>query len=198
MWHEAHDAGSRRRLLFSPAMWRTPDPAPSRRARSILVVNGHPDPRPARFCAALSAAYAEAAEIAGRNVRSVALGETGQDSAAEMAVHSDHLVLVFPLWLNRAPPMVDDFLAETARLDAAEPSARRARSARVVVTMDMPAFIHRAILRKNGNAEAEASPIPLANIEIGELTLIGSVETIGQGQREEWLAVLRKFGQRGS
>jgi putative NADPH-quinone reductase len=179
-------------------MWRAPDSVPPRRPRTILVVNGHPDPRPARFCAGLSAAYVEAAEIAGLNVRSLALGDDNQEIAAELASHCNHLVLVFPLWLNKAPSMVDDFLARIARLEATDSVVRHARSTRVVVTMDMPALFHRAILRKSGNAGAETSPIPLPHIEIGELTLIGSVETIGVGQREEWLAAMRKFGQRGS
>lgn len=179
-------------------LWPVPELTPVRRPRRILIANGHPDPRPERFCAALTAAYAEAAEIAGFNIRSVALGDSDQTNTADLALLCDHLVLVFPLWLNKAPAMVDAFLTETARLEAADAVPRRPRSTRVIVTMDMPAFIHRAILRKSGNDCGEASPIPLPHIEIGELTLIGSVETIGAGQREEWLAVMRKFGQRGS
>ena len=198
MWREARDADWLRKNLNPAMLWRAPDPVPVPRPRSILIVNGHPDPRPERFCAALSAAYLDAAEMAGLNVQSVALGDTGQENAAALASHRDHLVLVFPLWLNRAPSMVDAFLARTAELEVEDGIVRRARSTRVVVTMDMPAFIHRAILRKNSDTNAEASPIPLAHIDIGEMTLIGSVDTIGAGQREEWLSAMRKFGRRGS
>jgi len=44
-------------------------------AKRILVINGHPDPRPERFCAGLADAYATAAVAAGHDVRRIALGK---------------------------------------------------------------------------------------------------------------------------
>jgi putative NADPH-quinone reductase len=37
-------------------------------ARNIAIVDGHPDPDKARFCHALAAAYAEAAQSAGHTL----------------------------------------------------------------------------------------------------------------------------------
>lgn len=41
--------------------------------RHILIIDGHPDPDPARFCHALADAYAESAENAGHGVERLTL-----------------------------------------------------------------------------------------------------------------------------
>jgi putative NADPH-quinone reductase len=41
--------------------------------KNILIIDGHPDPDPARFCHALAAAYAEAARSAGHTVEIINL-----------------------------------------------------------------------------------------------------------------------------
>src|SRR5262249_6217061 len=43
----------------------------SRMPRRILVINGHPDSRPERFCTALASAYSGAALKAGHEVRRI-------------------------------------------------------------------------------------------------------------------------------
>lgn len=43
--------------------------------RRILIINGHPDARPERLCAALAAAYAAGARAAGHEVQSLSIGE---------------------------------------------------------------------------------------------------------------------------
>lgn len=40
-------------------------------ANRTLVIDGHPDPAPERFCHALAAAYAEGATATGRAVRRI-------------------------------------------------------------------------------------------------------------------------------
>jgi putative NADPH-quinone reductase len=40
-------------------------------AKQLVIIDGHPDPDPKRFCHALAAAYAEAARNAGHAVRIV-------------------------------------------------------------------------------------------------------------------------------
>src|SRR5579862_10018816 len=78
----------------------------------ILVVNGHPDPRPERFCAALCDAYLQGARAAGRSVDAIALGllpiddEPGLESperldALRMLRACDALVAIYPLWLDK-------------------------------------------------------------------------------------------------
>jgi hypothetical protein len=80
----------------------------------ILVVNGHPDPRPARFCSALCDAYEEGARSAGWTVRRLTVGclasgpaglrnGCSQETALEDIAWATQLFVVFPLWSDQPP-----------------------------------------------------------------------------------------------
>ena len=59
----------------------------------ILIVNGHPDPRPATFCAALAAAYAAGAAAGGHEVRRIDIGTLDLPiihNAAEFGAPASH------------------------------------------------------------------------------------------------------------
>ena len=134
----------------------------------IFVLNGHPDPAPERLCHALAAAYAEGAEAGGNEVRSLAVGqmeipllhseadfhEGALPPAAiqtqEAIDWAEHMVLVYPLWLGTMPAALKALLEQTLRPNFAMeytgrwPAGRlKGRSARVVVTMGMPALAYR-------------------------------------------------------
>ena len=51
-------------------------------SRNILVVNGHPDPRPERFCAALCDAYSAGAQAQGCATRRLDVGSLRIPAAA--------------------------------------------------------------------------------------------------------------------
>src|ERR1700744_979013 len=92
-------------------------------SHNILVVNGHPDPRPERFCAALCDAYEDGARARGCATRRLdvgalqisALAASGAEghgrndplSELEQAFRllraADRLAIVYPLWAD-APP----------------------------------------------------------------------------------------------
>ena len=90
--------------------------------KRLLVVNGHPDPRPERFCAALCDAYELGANASGwetqrLNVGSLALSgiaspPPGADLPADMTgalgnIHwSSQLAIVFPLWFEQPPAIL--------------------------------------------------------------------------------------------
>src|SRR5205085_10004476 len=99
-------------------------------AKRILLINGHPDPRPERLCAALTAAYAEGAAAAGHEVRRLDIGalefpvirradefvkEPPPDEIVEvqqMVLWCELLVLVHPPWLGGAPALTKGFLEQ--------------------------------------------------------------------------------------
>ena len=70
------------------------------------------------------------------------------------------------------------------------------RCAHFVVTMAMPAFAHRSISRAARGASRDL--ISLRGVEADEPSFIGSVDTISNAQREEWLDRLRLLGVRGA
>jgi putative NADPH-quinone reductase len=168
----------------------------------ILLVNGHPDPRPERFCAALCDAYLQGARAAGHCIEAIAFGslpiddEPRQESlgnldALKMLRECDKLVAVFPLWLDKPPPLLTWFF-ELGACDADEAAAR---SARLIVTMAMPAFIHRSLRRARGSV---AEGISLPGWQTSTIDLVGCVHALSPEQREDWLVRLRQEGRKGA
>ena len=143
-------------------------------SRRILLIEGHPDPSAERLNHALVTAYAEGATGAGHQVRRMAVGaldfpwlktaEAWNHGALPPALQpaqdgiswAEHVVIFFPLWLGDMPALLKAFLEQVARPgfavgpEGAKPVGRKplsGRSARVVVTMGMPALVYRWYFR---------------------------------------------------
>jgi len=188
-------------MLAGPKTLRrlfAPDKSPGALApRKALVINGHPDPRPERYCAALARACAEGSRAAGWQAEELVLGglagmEEAPDgellSAFRKFNNAEYITLVFPLWLNEPPALLSGFLKQAAEEeDAVYPT--RARKFRVVVTMDMPAFAHRSAIRTS------KCRLSLAGIVPDETVFIGSVGLISLDKRADWLRILREAVQ---
>jgi putative NADPH-quinone reductase len=173
--------------------------------RRILVINGHPDPRPERFCAALCDSYEQGARQAGRPVRHLAVGDLSfaldspggcADLEAAMAdIHwSTHLIVVFPLWLNRPPDAVRSLFDHWAVYRRRCGTLVFERSLRVVITMEMPAFAHRAMLRCGIDINQFSCSILLPGFADQRQDFIGSIESISTDARNGWLATMRDSG----
>ncbi|MCC2690272.1 MAG: dehydrogenase [Rhizobiaceae bacterium] len=195
------------------------------RPRRILVVTGHPDPDPARFGRALADAYASGAEKGGHMVRRIdiakidfpplrsseefqhgALPESLKE-AADAIRWAEHLVFVFPLWLGTMPALLKAFLEQvmrpgTAFAYPAEGSGfgkmlLKGRSARVVVTMGMPATFYRLWYLSHGIAGMRRSILNLVGIRPVAETLFGLVEGVSAARRSAWLEKMHRLGERG-
>ncbi len=192
--------------------------------RRILIIQGHPDPDPARFCRAIADAYGEGARRAGHDVEVIdvarldlALLRTHQDFEsghpvpaivdAQRAIESaDHVVIVFPLWLGTMPALFKGFLEQVFRpgfaFDRAAtrrwPRPRlKGRSVRLVVTMGMPAMVYRWYYRAHGLRSLERHVLRFGGLGPIRETLIGMVEQTSDSGRKAWLDRLRELGARG-
>lgn len=165
----------------------------------LLIVNGHPDPRPERFCAALCQACLAGAS--GRDAEVVTLGAAysadGQGSARslrqalELLREAARLVVVYPLWLDKPPEIVTRFFQDAQRRGIAATKRR----AQIVVTMSLPAFAHRSMVRdRKPTGDVLCCP-PFPGLDIEQTMFVGSVDTISSAQREEWLLKLRRLGK---
>ncbi len=169
--------------------------------KHLLIVNGHPDPRPHRFCAALCDATARGAEAAGWRTRLVSVGDLALSDAPEVPVSdwdaanspqldkaladfrwAQKLAIVFPLLLDAPPPLLCKLLTRAA-------AEGRALPASVVVTMSLPGFLQRANYRAGHN---RLNLITLPGVKSGRPTFIGCVETISDAQRRGWLTTLQE------
>ena len=174
--------------------------------RDILILQGHPDPAGGHLCHALAAAYAEGAREASHQVtvldvaglefpllRSQADWQHGALPAsllpAQQAIaRANHLVLFFPLWLGDMPALMKGFLEQVARpgfafkADASNPFKAKAlggRSARVVVTMGMPALVYRFYFRAHSVRSLERNILGFVGIAPVRETLVGGVDQLG-------------------
>ena len=184
----------------------------------ILVINGHPDPRPERFCSGLANAYAETAAKAGHEVRRIDVGalsfpllarfedfQSPPDIADIKKAQQDiqwaeHLVFVHPLWLGAAPALLKGFLERVAcggfGFDAgAAGDAKRGlagKSARLIVTMGMPAAAYRFLFGGFGIRAFARGILRLAGAWPVRKTYIGGVE-LSERHRDNCLKKVRRL-----
>jgi len=194
--------------------------------RRILVIQGHPDPQGGHFGHALAQAYANGAAAAGHAVRQVDIArldfpllrsaaewEHGDTPPALLPVQADirwaqHLLLCFPLWMGDMPAYLKGFLEQVARpgfafqpVPAGESGFGKkgleGRSARVVVTMGMPALVYRYYFRAHSVRALERNVLGFVGIAPVHETLIGMVDRIDDKARAGWLAKLQALGRKG-
>ena len=191
-------------------------------ARRISIVQGHPDPSGGRLCHALADAYAGGAEEAGHEIRRVEVArlefsllrtqeefETGaappEIQIAQEAIRwAEHLVIVYPLWLGTMPALLKGFLEQAFRpgfaFDA-KPKGLwdkrlKGRSARIVVTMGMPALVYRWYFGAHGLKSLERNILGFCGIRPIRESLFGMVEAAGDAKRRQWLERMRDYGRR--
>ncbi len=193
--------------------------------KNILIIQGHPDAGHPHLCHALAAAYADGARAAGHTVRTVDVGQLdfpllrskadwdgGAVPGALAPVQQDilwanHLVFFFPLWLGGMPALLKGFLEQVARpgfaLSKSGPNDKfpkkllSGRSARVVVTMGMPALVYRWFFRAHSLKALERNILGFVGIAPISETLVGLVDGMKDEQRDAWLKKLSALGRRG-
>ncbi|WP_422846020.1 NAD(P)H-dependent oxidoreductase [Acidovorax sp. M2(2025)] len=190
-------------------------------AQRILLIQGHPDSAAPHLCHALAQAYAEGAAAAGHEVREVDVAridfallrsqhewELGPLPASlrpaqESIRWAQHIVLFFPLWMGDMPALLKGFLEQVARpgfafnAEGNNPFGRKGltgRSARVVVTMGMPALVYRWYFRAHSVRSLERNILGFVGIAPVQETLVGSVELLGDAGVAKWRTRMRTLG----
>ncbi len=129
-----------------------------------------------------------------------------QTAQGDMA-WAQHLVIFFPLWLGDMPALLKGFLEQVARPgfafkgDAAERASNpfifkglKGRSARIVVTMGMPALVYRWVFRARGVGLLKRNILGFVGISPVRDTLIGGVDRLGEAGVRKWQLRLRALG----
>ncbi|SON58308.1 putative NADPH-quinone reductase (modulator of drug activity B) [Hartmannibacter diazotrophicus] len=191
--------------------------------RSILLLDGHPDPDKSHLCHALADAYGQAATAAGHTVRRIDLAgldfpllrsaadfREGEPPATIADVQAallaaDHLVIVFPLWLGGMPALLRGLLEQTLRPAFAFEDAPggwpkgklKGRSVRLIVTMGMPAFAYRFFFLAHGVKMMERNILKFVGMGPVRKTYIGMVEELKADTSEKILAKIAGLGRKG-
>lgn len=191
--------------------------------RKITIIQGHPDPAGNRLLHAMADAYAQGAEAGGHQLRRIDVakldfpllrskddfekGETpeGLREAQEAIRWADHLLLLYPLWMGDMPALLKAFIEQTLRPGFAFdylPKGRiemhlKGRSARVVVTMGMPALAYRWYFLAHSLRSLTRNVLKFAGIKPVTWSLYGLVEGRSDKVRQGWIEELRALGRDG-
>src|SRR3990167_8106657 len=158
-------------------------------AHRILLIQGHPDALIPHLGHALEDAYAQGAEAAGHEVRRVHVAR-----------------LDFPLLHSQLdweggtlPPFLEQvarpgFAFKTEGSNQFGKKGLVGRSARVVVTMGMPALLYRWYFRAHSVKNLERNILGSVGIAPVNETLIGMVDKLGDAGVQKWTDKLRQLG----
>jgi putative NADPH-quinone reductase len=190
--------------------------------KRIAIIQGHPDPTNRHLLHALADAYAEGAGLAGHEVRRVEVAklefpllrsqtdfETGAIPPALVQARedmrwADHWVFLFPLWHGTMPALFKGFLEHIFRPGFAMEYRKggfpkkllAGRSARIVVTMGMPALMYRWYFGAYGLRGFERSMLSFAGIKPIRESLYG-LTFADEKKRARWIEDMRRHGDRG-
>lgn len=190
--------------------------------RKIVIIQGHPDPSENRLCRALAKAYEDGARAAGHTVfvvdpagidfpllrtqddwKSGIDGTPARLREAQMhCMEADHFMMIYPLWMGTMPALLKAFLEQVFRpgvalsADAALPRPlMKGKSARVVVTMGMPALAYRWFFLAHSLRNLERNILGFAGIRPVKSTLFGMVEKADGHRTQKWLDTMATLGR---
>ena len=191
--------------------------------KRILIIQGHPSPGGGHLAQAIAQAYAAGAEAGGHEVRHAVVAKLGFpllrtkedwehgaprpeiEPVREDVAWAEHIMIVFPLWLGGMPALLKGFFEQLfrpglagTRIEDYTPLSRplAGRSARIVVTMGMPAAIYRWYFRAHGLKLLKRNILGFVGLRPIRATVIGSVESMGERRRAAWLRRLQALGRR--
>lgn len=187
----------------------------------VLVVQAHPDASAPHLCHALAAAYGTGAQESGAEVRTLDLGRLdvpllrsqhawehepvpeGLRQAQQDIAWAQHIAFFFPLWLGDMPALLKAFLEQVARpgfaFGAGERNAFTAkglkgRSARIVVTMGMPAFVYRWFFAAHSVRSMKRNVLGFVGIAPVRVTLVGGAGHVAPPRACALLERMRRLG----
>ena len=199
---------------------------PSRSSsQPIVLIQGHPDPRATHLGHALAAAYARGARVSGREVSVIDVARiefpllrTKEDfeqgmplpaiqEAQRLISEAGHLVIFYPLWLGSMPALLKGFFEQVFRPGFGFTASGRppegswkkltGKTARVVVTMGMPAAVYRWYFRAHSLKSLERNILGFCGIGPIAESLVGLVEADDPVRLDKWIDRMEALGRRG-
>jgi putative NADPH-quinone reductase len=194
-------------------------------ARRILIIQGHPDTGHNHLCHALGWSYGAGAQVSGHEVRHVYVADlcfpllrskaeyereplsAEMRSVQEAISWADHLVIIHPLWQGCMPALLKGFFEQVLRPGFAyrlpargKPGAQllRGKSARVVITMGMPAPLYRWFFGAPGLRTLRRNILGLCGVAPVRASLFGRVDVDGDGRQQRWIERAFRLGARAA
>jgi len=193
--------------------------------KKICIIDGHPDPDGSRLIHALCEEYCTGATKAGHEISRIDIArldckplkyksdfDIDPDSAVQLErtklTDAEHVVLMFPLWLGSMPSATRAFFEQVARgeffLEAGDDDHKwpkrmmKGKSARIVVTMGMPAIAYKTLFAGASLKAVERGLFGISGFKPVRHTVLGGVDGAKEEQYKIWLSEIRELGYMGS
>lgn len=188
--------------------------------KKVLIILGHPNKE--TFGGSLANSYKQGALNSGAEVKELFLADLSFDPilhlgykeiqalepdlihAQELIKWAEHIVFIYPIWWGTMPALLKGFLDRVFLPGFAFKYRQNSpfwdkyltgKSARMIVTMDAPAWYNYWI---NGNAGPKAmkkATLEFCGINPVKVTTIGSVRFLKPDQAKNWLQKTEKLGK---
>jgi putative NADPH-quinone reductase len=190
--------------------------------KSLVIINGHPDPEPKRLSGSLCGAYADAARKAGHIVRIINLSQLDYSflrskhdwehedvpdvlcDAQKALIEADHWVVIYPLWMGTMPAKLSAFFEQVLRPGLLpsdhEPGSSwmpslDEKSARIIVTMAMPGAVYKAWFRAHSLKSFERNMLKFIGLDPVKHTVVGNVYNKSDRAMEKVFKKVRALGR---
>jgi putative NADPH-quinone reductase len=189
--------------------------------KTILILNAHPNKK--SFCSALAESYLNGAQSSNADIKLINLIDlnfdpilkttNSQDTELEPDIlkvqkeisKADHLVFVYPNWWGTYPALLKGFFDRVFtsgfafRYRTKNPLPEKlltGKSARVIVTMDTPAWYYSIGYRKPGHNSMKKSILGLCGITPVKFTTLAPIRNSSVEQRNKWLEKVNALGRK--
>ncbi|MBU1370007.1 MAG: NAD(P)H-dependent oxidoreductase [Bacteroidetes bacterium] len=190
-------------------------------SKNILIIHGHPVND--TFIDQLQQAYTDAAKSRAASVRKLVLrekhfninfseGYRGNQAlekdlieAQEAISWADHLVFFYPNWWGTYPALLKGFIDRTFlpgfafkyRSGRTDPERLlKGKTARLVVTMDSPKWYYYLVQMAPGHHAMRKGLLHFCGIRPVRITTLGLLRTANEKQRQKWIALMKKIGNK--
>lgn len=190
--------------------------------KRIVIIQGHPDSNNHHYCHAIANAYAEGAVKNGHIIQVVEVAklslpfllnqrefESRKLDPKIVAIQgtiqwADHIVIIYPLWLGTMPALLKHFFEQIFRPNFAFQKLKNkkwpkklltGKSAHIIVTMGMPAWLYRIFYRAHSLKCLERNILGFVGIAPIRHSLIGQIETSKEQNRLKWLHKMYQLGE---
>lgn len=189
-------------------------------SKKILLILGHPNKE--TFCGSLLESYKKGALKAGAEIKEIFVGDLNFDpilhrgykeiqelepdlvKAQELIKWAEHLVFVYPTWWATMPALLRGFFDRVFLPGFAFKYRENSsfwdkyltgRSARVITTMDAPAWYNFLVYSNAGQKALKRGTLQFCGIKPVKVTTIGGVKAMKKEQLTNWLAKVEKLGE---
>ena len=191
--------------------------------KNILIINAHPDAE--SFGNAIADAYENGVKEMGAKSQRLNLHELNFSmnlqhgyrkqtdlepdliKAQDAISFADHLVFIYPTWWGTFPAILKGFIdrvflpgfAFKYREDSPFwDKLLKGKSARLITTMDTPAWYYRLFHHSVGHRAMKKSTLEFTGIKPVKVTSFQPIRSSTPRKRKNWLQNLQRLGQRDS